>query len=121
MNKMDAYYAILWGLLWLGHKTTKMIDNSIAQIPLKNGTQREWNRHERNEIYIALRTQRDVYSTCSRWGLAVGVTHILAFALGVTQILVFLDSNKLISPTQNSRVGSIDQRKAPTWEFRSGI
>ena len=28
----------------------------------------------------------DLYSTCLRWGLALGVTQVLAFGLGVTQI-----------------------------------
>ena len=32
---------------------------------------------------FVLGTQRDLYSTCSRWGFAVGVKQILAFALGV--------------------------------------
>ena len=39
----------------------------------------------------------------------MGVTQILAFALGVTQVLAFLDTNMLVSPTQNSRVGGIAQ------------
>ena len=44
----------------------------------------------------------------------LGETHILVFALGVTQILVFLDTKLLVSPMRNSRVGGLDQRKVPT-------
>ena len=51
--------------------------------------------------------QRDLYSTCSRWGLALGVTQILVFALGVTQILAFLDTNMLVSPTRILRRSGI--------------
>ena len=52
-----------------------------------------------------------------------GFSEILAFALGETQILAFLDTNMLVSPTQNSRVGDIAQRDGPTQMFlrRSGI
>ena len=77
------------------------------------------------------RTQRDLYSTCSCWGLAFGVTQILGFALGVTQILGFalgvtqilgftlaleglFGTNILESRTQNSRVWGISQREPPT-------
>ena len=49
-------------------------------------------------------TQRHLYSTCSRWGLALRVTQILAFALGVTRVLAFLDTNMLVSPTQNCSI-----------------
>ena len=61
---------------------------------------------------FALGTQRDLYSTCSCWGLALGVKQILAFAYGVTQILAFLDTNIL-----NSHIGGLDQREATTQEF----
>ena len=48
---------------------------------------------------------------------------MLAFALGVTQILAILDTNMLVSPTQNSRVGGIAQSDGPTHVFsgHSGI
>ena len=46
-------------------------------------------------------TQRNLYSTDLRLGLAFGVTHILKFVSGVMQILAFLDSNILVFPTQN--------------------
>ena len=59
-----------------------------------------------------------------RWGFALGVMQILAFALGVMQILAFalgvmqilasLDTNMLVSPTQNSRIGGIAQHDSPT-------
>ena len=45
-----------------------------------------------NQLWL---TQRELYSTGSRWGLALGVTQILAFSFGVTQILAFLDTNML--------------------------
>ena len=48
---------------------------------------------------------------------------MLAFALGVTQILTFLDTNVLVSPTQNFCVVGFAQRDGPTQVFsrRSGI
>ena len=42
-------------------------------------------------------------------------TQILAFGLGV--IFAFLDTNMLVSPTQNSRVGGIAQRDSKTQVF----
>ena len=50
------------------------------------------------------RTKRELYYTGSSWGFKLGVTHILAF----------LDTNMLVSPTQNSRVGGITQCNSPT-------
>ena len=57
----------------------------------------------KNEMYIAsakkkiaLETQRNLYSTDLRCGLESGVMHILAFVLGVLQILAFLDTNMLV-------------------------
>ena len=41
----------------------------------------------------------------------LGVMQMLAFALGVMQILAFLDTNMLVSPTQNSHVRGIAQRE----------
>ena len=41
----------------------------------------------------------DLDSTCLRRGFALGVTQILLFVLGVTQILAFLDTNMLVSCT----------------------
>ena len=49
-------------------------------------------------------TQGNLYSTDSHWG----------FALGVTQILAFLDTNMLVEVTQNRRIGGLTQHKAPT-------
>ena len=48
---------------------------------------------------VALGTQRNLYSTDSRWGFALGIAHILGLVLGVTQILGFLDTNMLVYPT----------------------
>ena len=56
-------------------------------------------------------TQRDLYSTCSHWGFALGVTQILAFVLRVMQILVFLDTNMLVSP------GGISNAKLSCWGY----
>ena len=64
--------------------------------------QSTWIVHGQRENF-ALGTQHDLYYIGSRWG----------FALPVTQILVFLDTNMLIYPKQNSRVGGITQRKPP--------
>ena len=52
---------------------------------------------------FTLGTQRNLYSIGSRWGFVLGVTQILYFALGVRQILAFLDL--LVSPTRNCGVG----------------
>ena len=41
----------------------------------------------------------------------------MGVSLGVTQILAFLDTNMLVSPTQNSHVGGIAQRDGPTRVF----
>ena len=45
------------------------------------------------------------------------IFHWLAFALGATQLLVFLDTNMLVSPMQNSCVGGIAQCDGPTRMF----
>ena len=47
-------------------------------------------------------------------GLGLGVTQILAFALGETQILVFLDTNMLVSPTRNCGVWGLSQSENPS-------
>ena len=44
----------------------------------------------------------------------LGVTQILAFALGLRQILAFLHTNMLVFPTQNSSDGGIAQPDGPT-------
>ena len=62
-------------------------------------------------------TQRNLYSTDLHWGFALGVTQILGLTSGVRHIFAFLDTNMLVSPTQNSGVGGLDQRKAPTRRF----
>ena len=62
-------------------------------------------------------------TTDSRRGFRLGVTQILGMASGVTQIFAFLETNMLVSPTQNSGVGGISQRQGPTPVVlrRSGI
>ena len=72
--------------------------------------------HKQHEIYMA-------NARILRWGpnatyipparvlgLALGVMQILAFALGIMQIIAFLDTNMLVSPTQNGRVGGLNHR-----------
>ena len=44
-------------------------------------------------MYIA---NANLYSIDLRWGLASDVTQIVCFALGVRQILAFLDPNMLV-------------------------
>ena len=39
---------------------------------------------------------------------------ILVFALGITQILAFFDTNILVSPKGNCGVGGLSQREDPT-------
>ena len=50
-------------------------------------------------------TQRNLYSTDLRWGFAFVETQTLCFASGVRQILAFLDTNMLVSPTQIFTLG----------------
>ena len=52
-------------------------------------------------------TQHNLYSTDLRWGFALGVSQILKFALVVTQILAFLDTNRMVSPKQNCGIGGL--------------
>ena len=58
-------------------------------------------------------TQRNLYSTDWRRGLALGLTQVLGLALGNANFHI-LDTNMLVSPTQNSVVGGIAQRQPPT-------
>ena len=58
-------------------------------------TQKKCNVHCQRENF-ALGTQRNLYFTDLRWGLALGVTHILSLAFGEMQILAFLDTNMLV-------------------------
>ena len=76
-------------------------------------TQKTWNVHGQHEKF-AFSTQRNLYSTDLRLGLASGVTQILGLASGVKHIFAFLDINMLVSPKQNCGVGGLGQRKAPT-------
>ena len=59
-------------------------------------------------------TQRNLYSTDSRWGFALGVARIFKFASGVRQILALLDTNMLVSHKGNCGVGGLSQRRDPT-------
>ena len=47
----------------------------------------------------------NLYSIGLRWGFALGVMQILYFALRVSQIFEFLDTNMLVYPTRNCGVG----------------
>ena len=47
-------------------------------------------------------------------GVGVGGNTNLGFALGVTQVLAFFDTNMLVSPMQNCDVGGLSQHKNPT-------
>ena len=69
-------------------------------------TPKKKNVHDQCENF-ALVTQRNLYSTDSRWGFALGVTQILGLALGVMQILAFLDTNMFVSPTENCGLGGL--------------
>ena len=56
------------------------------------------------------------------FGFCVGVTQILCFALGVMQILAFLDTNMLVSPTRHCGVGGLSwhqQRRCMTKKRQS--
>ena len=79
-------------------------------------TQKTENVHGQCENF-ALGIQRDLYSTDSCQGFALGVTLVLLFALGVTQILAFLDTNMLVFPPRNFALDS--QREV--FSRRSGI
>ena len=67
-------------------------------------TQKKRNVHGQREKF-AFGTQRNLYLTDLRWGFTLGVTQILKFALEVTQILAFLDTNMLVFPMQNFALG----------------
>ena len=43
-------------------------------------------------------------------GVCVGVNAHFSIHVGVTQILAFIYTNMLVSPTQNSQIGGIAQR-----------
>ena len=46
------------------------------------------------------------------WDLTPPIFHLLV--LGVTQILVFLDTNMLVSLTRNCGIGGLSHREDPT-------
>ena len=75
-------------------------------------TKRNVHGHHRNVVFG---TQRNLYSTV-RWGFKWGVTQILKFAFGVTQILGVLDTNMLVVPARNFTLGD-PQHKDPTQMF----
>ena len=70
------------------------------------------NVHAQREKF-AFGTQRNLYSTDLRWGFALGITQLLSLALGLRQIFAFSDTNMLVYPMQNSRVGAVTQRQTP--------
>ena len=86
-------------------------------------TQRKWNLHQKNEMYMA--TQE----ICI-WDPTPPIFHWMASGVGVgsnanysrRQGLRWLqDTNMLVSPTQNSEVGGTAQRQPPTPDIlRSG-
>ena len=74
-----------------------------VHIPLRTtlGTQRVKNKIDNMKSTwpmqkLCLGDQRNLYSTDSHWGFALGVTQILGLALGVAQILALLDTNMLV-------------------------
>ena len=85
-------------------------------------TQKTWNVHGQRKKF-AFGTQCNLYSTDLRLGFVSGVTQILGLASGVKQIFAFLDTNRLVSPTQNSGIGGLSQRQDPMQMVlcRSGI
>ena len=56
-------------------------------------------------------TQHNLYSTDLRLGFVLGVTQILGLASGLRPIFACLDTNMLVYPTQNVRVGGVTQRE----------
>ena len=68
-------------------------------------------------------TRKICLGSTSHWGFESGVMQTLAFVMGVMQILAFLDTNMLVYPTQNSRIGGIAQHDGPMQVFtcHSGI
>ena len=81
-------------------------------------TQTTWNVHAQCEPQCQ-ETKRNLYSNDSHWG----VMQILGLELGVMQILVFLDTNMSVSPTQSSHIGGIAQCNGQMQVFwrRGGI
>ena len=63
------------------------------------------------------------YIPLTRHRVLRGVMEMLCFALGVRQILAFLDTDMLVYPTQNCGLGGVSQCQDPTRMVlrRSGI
>ena len=82
-------------------------------------------RYLTNTNEIDTNNMKLTWSTPAPWvgGWRWGKTQILAFALGVTQIVVFLNTNMLVSPTRNCGVGGLSQCEDPRRMVlhRSGI
>ena len=76
-------------------------------------THKKLNVHGQREDF-ALGTQGNLYSTDLPRGFTLRVTQILSLALGVTQILAFLNTNMFVSTTRNCGVGGISQHKDPS-------
>ena len=96
---------------WFSYITAKPIFHWKLR-SLTNANEMNTNNMESTWPMPALRlgTQRDLDSTCSRWGFVLEVTQILGFALAQG----FLDTNMLVSQMQNSHIGCIAQREPPT-------
>ena len=94
------------GALSIAHIPTQM---KLTQLP----NARRPNARRPNTTYIPL-----TRFGSSRWGNAN-----FRFGVEVTQILAFLDTSMLVSPTRNCGVGGLSQREDPmrmAW-LRSGI
>ena len=82
---------------------------------------------QKNEMYMVQRkkfafgTQGNLYSTELLLGFGFGVMQILGLASRVKQIFAFLDTNMLVSQTQNSGIGGLGQRQAPTQKLCIGV
>ena len=72
---------------------------------------------------FAAGTQSNLYSTNLRWGFTLGIRQIFGLAMGIRQILPFLDTDMFVSPMRNYGNGGLSQRKDPTRMVlrRSGI
>ena len=104
------------------HPNPRVVYNFSRNVKLifhwKLANQRKLNGHKQHEIYMA-------NASPSRLGpnATLREMQILVFALGVTQILPFLDTKILVSPTRNCGVGGLSQCEDPAQMVlrRSGI
>ena len=110
-------------------KTTPGGIQPKAHIPLEMGfglaTQRKWNLHQKNEMYMANARNlplgpNTTYIPLTGVGGCVGSNTNYSRRQGLRWLQ---DTNMLVSPTQNSGVGGTAQRQPPTPGIlrRSGI